>query len=142
MRSIHCFIGMRTTGCPPTSLLPSITSSFASTVPSSGHQLTGHLGLVGEAALVELAEDPLGPLVRRTGIEGVDLARPVVGEAERLDLPLEVLSMLRWVVITRVHVPGLDRVLLRGRPKASQPIGWSTSNPRIRLKRAMMSVAV
>ena len=30
-----------TTGKPPTSLLPSTTSSLASTVPSSGHQFTG-----------------------------------------------------------------------------------------------------
>src|ERR1700722_16947528 len=41
MRSIHWRIGLRTTGKPPTSLLPSMTSSFASTVPRSGHQLTG-----------------------------------------------------------------------------------------------------
>ena len=41
MRSIHWRIGRRTTGWPPRSLLPSITSSFASTVPSAGHQLTG-----------------------------------------------------------------------------------------------------
>ena len=41
MRSIHCRIGRRSTGNPPTSLLPSITSSFASTVPKPGHQFTG-----------------------------------------------------------------------------------------------------
>jgi len=29
------------TGWPPRSLTPSTTSSFASTVPSAGHQLTG-----------------------------------------------------------------------------------------------------
>ena len=34
-------IGRRTTSNPPTSLLPSTISSFASTVPSAGHQLTG-----------------------------------------------------------------------------------------------------
>lgn len=34
-------MGIRTTGKPPRSDLPSITSSLASTVPSSGHQLTG-----------------------------------------------------------------------------------------------------
>src|SRR5205823_14446436 len=37
----HCRIGLRTTGKPPTSLFPSITSSFAKTVPNSGHQFTG-----------------------------------------------------------------------------------------------------
>ncbi len=41
MRSIHCVSGMRMTGKPPRSLLPSMTSSLASTVPSSGHQFTG-----------------------------------------------------------------------------------------------------
>src|SRR5699024_10126377 len=38
--NIHCFIGFLTTGCPPRSLLPSITSSLARTVPSAGHQFT------------------------------------------------------------------------------------------------------
>ena len=41
IRNIHCCIGRRTTGKPPTSLTPSLTSSLASTVPSSGHQFTG-----------------------------------------------------------------------------------------------------
>src|SRR5438034_4897447 len=41
MRSIHWRIGLRTTGKSPTSLLPSTTSSFASTVPSSSHHHTG-----------------------------------------------------------------------------------------------------
>ena len=35
IRSIHCRMGRRSTGCPPTSLLPSMTSSLASTVPSA-----------------------------------------------------------------------------------------------------------
>jgi hypothetical protein len=39
--NIHCFIGLRMTGWFPRSLNPSITSSFASTVPSAGHQFTG-----------------------------------------------------------------------------------------------------
>lgn len=41
IRSIHCFIGRRTTGCPPRSLTPPTTSSLARTVPRAGHQLTG-----------------------------------------------------------------------------------------------------
>ncbi len=41
MRSIHCRSGIRTTGWPPRSDLPSTTSSLASTVPSAGHQFTG-----------------------------------------------------------------------------------------------------
>ena len=39
--SIHCFMGLRITGWFPRSDRPSITSSFASTVPSAGHQFTG-----------------------------------------------------------------------------------------------------
>ena len=38
--SSHCRIGLRTTGWLPRSLLPSMTSSLARTVPSSSHQLT------------------------------------------------------------------------------------------------------
>ena len=40
-RARACFMGRRTTGWLPRSLLPSMTSSLASTVPSAGHQLTG-----------------------------------------------------------------------------------------------------
>ena len=38
--NIHCNSGRRTTGCPPRSLRPSMTSSLANTVPSFGHQFT------------------------------------------------------------------------------------------------------
>ena len=42
IRIIHCFRLRRNTGKLPRSLRPSaVTSSFASTVPSPGHQLTG-----------------------------------------------------------------------------------------------------
>ena len=44
-----------------------------------------HVGHVGEALFVELEEDPLRPAVV-VGGGGVDLALPVVGEAESLDL--------------------------------------------------------
>ena len=37
----HWRIGLRTTGYPPRSLFPSITSSLAKTAFNSGHQLTG-----------------------------------------------------------------------------------------------------
>ena len=47
-----------------------------------------HVGHVGEALLVELEEDPLCPTVV-VGGGGVDLALPVVGEAEALDLLAE-----------------------------------------------------
>jgi hypothetical protein len=40
IRNAHWLRGLRTTGCPPLSLRPSITSSLASTVPSFGHQFT------------------------------------------------------------------------------------------------------
>ena len=70
-----------------------------------------HLGLVGEAALVELLEDPLRP-AHVAGVGGVDLARPVVGEAERLELaPVDV--DVAPGGLARVGA-GLDRVLLGG----------------------------
>ena len=55
MRSIHCRSGMRTTGWPPRSLMPSMTSSLASTVPRAGHQLTGDFELISQALLVLIA---------------------------------------------------------------------------------------
>ena len=79
-----------------------------------GTPVDGHLGLVGEAALVELLEDPLGPAhVARVG--GVDLARPVVGEAQRLELaPVDV--DVAPGGLARVGA-GLDGVLLGGQPE-------------------------
>jgi hypothetical protein len=47
-----------------------------------------HLGLVGQAPLVELEEDPLGPLVV-VGLAGRELAVPVVGQAQARELVLE-----------------------------------------------------
>ena len=41
MRSIHCFISRFSTGSPVSMYLPSLTSSFASTVPSAGQKFTG-----------------------------------------------------------------------------------------------------
>ena len=43
------------TGKPPTSLLPSTTSSFARTVPSAGHQFTGHFRHVRQPPFEQLA---------------------------------------------------------------------------------------
>src|SRR6056297_1582415 len=37
---LHCVIFLRITGCPPRSETPFTISSFASTVPNAGHQLT------------------------------------------------------------------------------------------------------
>ena len=76
-----------------------------------GAPVHGHLGDVGEALLVELLEDPLRPLVVLR-VAGADLAVPVVGEAERLDLARE----RRDVLVGRdLGVRArLDRVLLGG----------------------------
>ena len=51
------------------------------------------------------------------------------------------LSMF-WRVVIAGWTPVLSAYCSAGRPKASQPMGCSTSKPRWRLKRAMMSVAV
>jgi len=63
-----------------------------------------HLALVGEAVLVELQEDPLGPL-KVVGIGGVDLAGPVKGETDALELIAEVVDVLLR------HARGMDVVL-------------------------------
>jgi len=48
---------------------------------------------VGEAALEELEEDPLGPL-EVAGVGGIDLAIPVDAEADLLELSAEGLHVL------------------------------------------------
>ena len=62
-----------------------MTCSLASTVWSTGHQLTGRLALVGQAALEQLQEDPLRPAVV-LGLGGRELARPVDRPAHALHL--------------------------------------------------------
>jgi hypothetical protein len=67
------------------------------------------LGHVGEPPLRQAREDPLRPAIE-VPVARVDLARPVVAEAERLELPPERLG----VVLGRDRrvLPHLDRVLL------------------------------
>ena len=72
----------------------------------------GPARLVVVPAAPDLEEDPLRPpIVVRRG--GVDLPRPIVGEAEHLELALEVVDALRGP--GRRVGAGLDRVLLRGK---------------------------
>ena len=74
-----------------------------------GTPVDGHRRLVREPAPEQLQEDPLRPAyVARIG--GVDLARPVVAEAEHLELALERRDVVRRR--PRGMLPGLDRVLL------------------------------
>ena len=70
--------------------------------------------LVGQAALEELLEDPLGPPVV-AGIGGVDLPAPVVGEAQRLELA----AKSRHVALGggAGMGAGAQRVLLGGQPE-------------------------
>ena len=58
-----------------------------------GAPVDRHLRDVGEPLLVELLEDPLRPAVV-LGVGRVDLAVPVVGEAERADLLAEAVDVL------------------------------------------------
>ena len=55
---------------------------------AAGAVVDGGLLLVGKAFLVELQEDPLGPLVV-FGVGGIDLPVPVKGQAQGLQLALE-----------------------------------------------------
>src|SRR5262245_19789206 len=74
-----------------------------------GAPVDGHRRLVGEPAPEQLQEDPLRPAyVARIG--GVDLPRPVVAEAEHLELALERRDVVRRR--PRGMLPRLDRVLL------------------------------
>ena len=54
---------------------------------AGGAPIDGHLFFVGQALLVKLEEDPLGPLVV-VGVGGIDLPGPVKGKAQRLELLL------------------------------------------------------
>ncbi|MNS52788.1 hypothetical protein D3C72_855150 [compost metagenome] len=76
-----------------------------------GAPVDHHLRLVGQSGLVELQENPLGPLeVARVG--GADLAVPVVAEAQGLDLAAEV--VLVALGDDRRLLTGGDRRLLGG----------------------------
>ena len=52
---------------------------------------------VSQTVLVQLQEDPLGPLVV-LGVGGVDLAIPVKGEAQRLELAAEMVHVLLRII--------------------------------------------
>ena len=73
---------------PPRSVLPSIDLFVGEHGAELGAPVDRDLGLVGEPALEQLQEDPLRP-AEVVGIGGVDLARPVVAEAEHLELAAE-----------------------------------------------------
>ena len=60
---------------------------------AAGAPVDVHFLLVGQAVLVQLQEDPLGPLVV-FGVGGVDLAVPVEGEAQSLELLTEMIHVL------------------------------------------------
>ena len=89
MRRYHIGISRFSTVAPVRQPLPSITCSLASTVWSTGSQFTVPVLRVGDALLAHAQEEPLVPavVVRRAG---GDLARPVDGEAQRLELLLHV----------------------------------------------------
>ena len=71
---------------------------------AGGAPVDGHLFFVGKAVLEQLEENPLCPLVI-VGIGGVDLARPVERNAERLDL------LLKAGDILLCHLSRVDVVL-------------------------------
>ena len=114
MRSIHCRIGTRIDGV--TAALALAVDDFF--VGEHGAQrrapVDGHLGEIGETALVELAEDPLGP-AHVAGVGGVDLPGPVVIGAERGQLALEGLDVAPGR-LARVGAR-LDRILLGRQPE-------------------------
>ena len=60
---------------------------------AAGTPVDVHFLFVGKALLVQLQEDPLGPLII-LGVGGVDLTVPVEGEAQCLELLPEVVNIL------------------------------------------------
>ena len=92
-----------------------------------------HLALlaIGQAALVELQEEPLVPAVVLRQAGG-DFLRPVVGEAQALHLRASCWSMLRSVH-SRGGVWLAMAAFSAGRPKESQPMGCSTLYPCIHM---------
>ena len=59
---------------------------------AAGAPVDVHFLLVSQTVLVQLQEDPLGPLVV-LGVGGVDLTIPVKGEAQRLELAAEMIHV-------------------------------------------------
>ncbi len=81
------------TSAPERQPRPSITCSLASTVRSTGSQLTADLLAIDQARLVEIEEQRLlVPVI--LGIAGRELAAPVEREAEPLELRLHVGDVL------------------------------------------------
>ncbi len=60
---------------------------------AAGTPVYGHGGLIGQAVLVELQENPLGPLVV-AGVGGVNDPIPVKGVAQHMELAGEVFNVL------------------------------------------------
>ena len=87
----------------------------------------GFLALFAEVGVVKLDEDPLSPF-DVAGVGGVDLAVPVVGEADAVQLPFEFLDV-RLGGDPRV-LAGLDRVLLSG--QAEGCLLYTSPSPRDR----------
>ena len=95
MASIHWLFSLRMTAEPQRSHTPSTTSSLASTHLQLVHQFTGMDGLIGQAVLEQLKEDPLGPLVI-AGVGGVHHPVPVEGIAQHVQLLGEVGDVVAW----------------------------------------------
>ena len=89
MRNIHWRRSLRTTGRAAALAAPLADLFVGEAGLARRAPVDGNDALEGQVALVQLEEDPLRPPdVRRVG--GVDLALPVVGEADRIDLAAEV----------------------------------------------------
>jgi len=137
--STHWRSGRRSTGKEPRSERPSITSSFASTVPSFGHQLTCTSDWTARLRLKSW-----------TKIHCVHLTYPssvvASSRSQSYEKPSDLSCRLKLAMFSPVVTAGCVPVLIAccsaGSPNESHPIGWSTSKSRIRQYRAMMSDAV
>mmetsp|Transcript_16194 Transcript_16194/g.38514 ORF Transcript_16194/g.38514 Transcript_16194/m.38514 type:complete len:212 (-) Transcript_16194:376-1011(-) len=135
----HWRSGIRTTGKLPRSERPSMISSLASTVPSSGHQLTSFLSWKARPRLKSCRK-----------IHWVHLTYPTSvvasSRSQSYEKPSDLSCRLKFPMFSLVVSSGCVPVLIAccsaGRPKESQPMGCSTSKSFIRQYRAMMSEAV
>src|SRR5699024_9917960 len=137
--NIHCFIGFLTTGCPPRSLLPSITSSLARTVPSAGHQFTFTSSMYASQCSYILRNIHCVHLLYSGSVV-------LISQSQSYEKPNSLSCLLNVSIFSFVNSAGLFPESIAycsaGNPKASHPIGCNTSLPSMRLILEMISVAV
>ena len=127
MRKNHCVEVLRdSTSAPQRSQRPSLTCSFASTVWSFGHHLTGAALRYASPRSKQPQEEPLRPVVV-LGLVRRELAVPVDRASRTASSPCGCDAMFFSTIVARVP-PSLMAAFSAGRPNESKPIGRSTAH--------------